>query len=428
MQLTIVNSEPMQSISSNDDLKTLLPNEILGNIFDQVINQKCPLLRDISSILLTCKKWTSVLKENPCISLAQTLFQLKDSNLSIITLPQECLATDQKKQFTSQELNLIERAQEGDLYYKDGFKRLLMVDSELFHPKSLFLSLLDRYPWEPEVCKNSANENIRKIAEEQLSILNSLAVGTDEERLTLIQNNSIAKLYVGVRNQSKKWHMAQIQVTFTLKEFLNFNDKNFFIQVARCFGRAVFNIHESLKKDREVVLAAVQPDGEALELVDESLKKDREVVLAAIQQNSYPLVHADESLKKNPDFVLAVVKKDGWTLQFIDESLKKDRAIVLAAIQQNSRALQFADKSLKKDREIVLAAVKQDGKVLRCADESLKKDREIVLAAVKQHGRALQYADESLKKDREIVLAAIQQDGGALEFADESLKKIERLS
>ncbi len=140
--MTCVNSEPMQSISSNNDLNTLLPNELLGNIFDQVINQKCPLLRDISSILLTCKKWTSVLEENPCISLAQILFQLKDSNLSIITRPQECLKikTDPKKQFTSQELKLIERAQQGE-YYGESFKRLLMGKSQLFHPESLFLSL-----------------------------------------------------------------------------------------------------------------------------------------------------------------------------------------------------------------------------------------------------------------------------------------------
>ncbi len=48
-----------------------------------------------------------------------------------------------------------------------------MVDSKLFHPKSLFFSLLDRYPWDPEVCKKSANPNIQHIAEEQLFILKS---------------------------------------------------------------------------------------------------------------------------------------------------------------------------------------------------------------------------------------------------------------
>ncbi|NVJ89710.1 MAG: DUF4116 domain-containing protein, partial [Flavobacteriaceae bacterium] len=44
---------------------------------------------------------------------------------------------------------------------------------------------------------------------------------------------------------------------------------------------------DSLKKDKEVVLAAVKQDGRALEYADDSLKKDKEFILAAVKQNSY---------------------------------------------------------------------------------------------------------------------------------------------
>merc|ERR1719421_2677587 len=54
---------------------------------------------------------------------------------------------------------------------------------------------------------------------------------------------------------------------------------------------------ESLKNDKEVVLAAVAQDGLALEYADESLKKDKDVVLAAVAQCGSALECADESLK-----------------------------------------------------------------------------------------------------------------------------------
>ncbi len=410
---------PLQTIykASNDSLlDTLIPNEVLGIIFDRVVNPDYSS-KHISSILFTCKKWKSVLQKNPCISLVQALFQLNGSHHpSTISHLQECLTTENES-FTSQELKLIDLANDNQ-----RFEQLLMVDSKLFHPKSLFLSLLDRCPWNPEFCTISANKNIQLVAEEQLSILNSLIFGTDEQRLTVIENDSIAKLYRGA-SRSATWRQAKTSVISTLKKFPNFNDKKIFIQVARCFGRSVFDIHESLKKDREIVLACVQRRGRTLRNADESLKKDRDIILAAVKQNGQALRYADGSLKKDQEIVLAAVKQNGNALQFVDESLKKDQEIVLAAVNQDGTALVYADESLKKDREIVLAAVKQSGDALFYADASLRKDREIVLAAVQQEGNGLQYAGKSLKKDREIVLAAVNQVGLALEYADASLRK-----
>ncbi len=420
MQITNFHSQTRQSTSEEFEFfLNTMPNEILGIIFDQIVNQKSQPLRNISSILLTCKKWERVLQTNPCISLLQTLFQITHSDrFPTITPPEECIVTDQKRDFTSKELKLIDRA----IGERRTFEKLLMIDSELFHSKSLFLSLLHRYIWEPEICKNSANQRIQMIAENQLSILNFLISGSDEEKLTVIKNEFIERFYFA--GQAQRWHEGKTSLLSTLKKFRNLNDdKKVFIQVARCFGDDVFDIDEGFKKDREIVLAAVQKNGTTLEYIDESLKKDREIVLAAVKQNGWLLQFADESLKKDPDTVLAAVQQYGTALRYADESLKKDREIVLAAVQQDSRALQLVDKSLTKDREIGLAAVKQDGRTLQFADESLKKDRKIVLAAVKQDGTALLYADESLTKDRKIVLAAVKQYGWILQYVDKSLKK-----
>ncbi len=378
MQISNIYSQTTQNYLEESLLNTLIPNEILEIVFDQVVNQKSQPLSDISSILLTCKRWENVLKANSCISLLQTLFQITHSDRFTITPPSECIIIpDKKKEFTSQELKLIDQANKEE----KTFEELLMVDSELFHPKSIFLPLLNRYLWDPEVCKNSANQHIRMIAENQLSILNSLISGTDEERLTVIKNDFIEKFYQGGKVKERQYE-AQTSVISTLKKFFDLNDKKVFIQVAHYFGCAIFVIDESFKKDREIVLAAVKQDGyNALYKADESFKKDRKIVLAAVKRDGSALYIADESLKKDREIVLAAVKKDGYALKYADESLRKDREIVLAAVKQYGEALQYADESLRKDREIVLAAVKQNAWSFRFVlDKSLKKDQEIMLA------------------------------------------------
>ncbi len=402
MQINNIPSQTTPNHLEESLLNTLIPNEILEIVFDQIVNQKSKPLSDISSILLTCKRWENVLKANPCISLVQTLFQIIHRRRFLITPPKEYILTDQKKEFTSQELKLIDQANKEE----KTFEELLMVDSELFHPKSIFLPLLNRYLWDPEVCKKSANKHIRMIAENQLSILNSLISGTDEERLTVIKNDFIEKFYQGGKVKERQQEV-QTCVISALNKFRHLDDKKVFIQVAHYFGRAIFDIDESFNKDREIVLSLVQKDGRALKYADESLRKDRDIVLAAVKENGNALLYADKSLTKDREVVLAAVQRTGYALSYTDKSLRKDREVVLAAVKQYGCVIEYADESLRKDRDIALAAVQQDGNALQYVDKSLRKDRDIVLAAVKKNGYALVYADESLKKDQEIVQLAV---------------------
>ena len=57
---------------------------------------------------------------------------------------------------------------------------------------------------------------------------------------------------------------------------------------------------------REEALKLVQEDAWNLQDLPEEFKKDKEIVLAAVQQDSYALRFADDSLKND----LAFVKKD----------------------------------------------------------------------------------------------------------------------
>eukprot|EP01051_Picozoa_sp_SAG22_P004045 SAG22_NODE_208_length_15237_cov_22.602774_6_plen_1481_part_00 len=187
-------------------------------------------------------------------------------------------------------------------------------------------------------------------------------------------------------------------------------------------GNALEDAAEFLKADREVVLAAVAQSGNALEDAAEFLKADREVVLVAVAQSGKALAYAAEFLKADREVVLAAVAQSGEALAYAAEGMRADREVVLAAVAQDGEALAYAAEFLRADREVVLAAVAQDGEALEDAAAGLKADREVVLVAVAQNGEALAYAAEFLRADREVVLAAVAQDGEALAYAAEFLR------
>ena len=115
--------------------------------------------------------------------------------------------------------------------------------------------------------------------------------------------------------------------------------------------------------------------------------KDKNVNLLFVPEN-----------KRKREIVLEAINRDGNALRYV-----RDREIVLATVKQNGHALQFASKALQNDKDIVLAAVRQDGYVLEFASEEFKNNKDIVLAAVKKDGRALEYASEKLQNDKEIL-------------------------
>jgi hypothetical protein len=101
-------------------------------------------------------------------------------------------------------------------------------------------------------------------------------------------------------------------------------------------------------------------------------------VLAAVKRNGGALKYAADKFKKDRKIVLTAVEQNGLALEYADK-FKEDRKIVLAAVKRNGLALKYAADKFKKDREIVLVAVKQDGRVFECADDILKKDKAFII-------------------------------------------------
>jgi len=118
---------------------------------------------------------------------------------------------------------------------------------------------------------------------------------------------------------------------------------------------------------------------------------------------------APEAVRADGEVVLAAVQQSGWALQYASAALRADRGVVLVAVRQDGRALQFAAPELQRDFKVVRAAVQQNGLALQNASDELRANREIVLAALRQTTLAVTMTDRSVWDDAE-VQAAIAND------------------
>ena len=216
-------------------------------------------------------------------------------------------------------------------------------------------------------------------------------------------------------------------------------------------GNVFYEADESFRSDPEIVLAAIKsmiaPSNLwGSDLIDEvKISANRELMIEAVKIDGSLLQYADDSLKKDKEVVLAAVSslssnhEDSFEiyLEYADDSLKKDREVVLMAVKHNCSSLEYASKNLQADREIVLAAVKfeaksgpvyQRGFMLEYASDDLKADREIVLQAMKNADSAYKYASEELQNDpelKEIAQPYLNRLKGSKAVADKKMKKDE---
>lgn len=174
---------------------------------------------------------------------------------------------------------------------------------------------------------------------------------------------------------------------------------------------------EELLQDPKFILQAVQTNGWAMKHIPEecelqcfyckqrvqslwllaklcvanAARNDREVVLAAVQQDGEMLRNASEELRSDRQFVLDLLKQGVNVLGHVSEELRNDEEVVLAAVQLCGGALEHASEEQQNDRKIVLVAVMQDGAALEHASQRLRNERHVVLAAVESSSTALPF-------------------------------------
>eukprot|EP00435_Cladocopium_sp_Y103_P031105 s3347_g7.t2 len=213
---------------------------------------------------------------------------------------------------------------------------------------------------------------------------------------------------------------------------------------------------DELKKDRQVVKAAVQLDApEIFPSVAARFQADREIVELAVKQHGNLLSFASEELRHDKALALLAVESDGWAVQFLAPELCRDQQVVMAALQQTlggrtpgvfpflvgtwrdhltdvvagagtvplMRLLQGGAECVKDDRELAMAALQQNCDIFPFLSFNLKAEKDLVLQVVKEKGGLLKHASPLLQADKEVVLAAVQQNGCALLHASPLLRR-----
>lgn len=151
----------------------------------------------------------------------------------------------------------------------------------------------------------------------------------------------------------------------------------------------------------------------ALEFAPE-MKKDEKFVYSVVQRTGLDLKDAHLSLRKNKNIVLAAVRNNPLALQFAS-ILKSDKEVVLEAVKKNGLALQFASEELRNDREVIYAAAIENLASLKFVDdEDIKNeiinDQPTIMKAVQHRGLSLFLASPKLKKDTEIITEAFKNN------------------
>lgn len=210
------------------------------------------------------------------------------------------------------------------------------------------------------------------------------------------------------------------------------------------FGIALEFASKRLQETKQIVMCAVSNDCRALRCAGPNMQDDLDVVMAAVasQNNAakangqsrieVAFLAGDETfvggfacasarIRDMADVALASVAGVGVTLKCVSDRLQNDREIVLAAVRRTGWALRYASRQLRADPEIVQTALAQSALAIEFVpDELLTFDT--VLAAVKSAPETLSHIAARWKENREIVCAAVAVDGCALEHAAASLK------
>ena len=112
----------------------------------------------------------------------------------------------------------------------------------------------------------------------------------------------------------------------------------------------------ALRADPTFMTDLVKECPGSLRWASDTLKKNPDVVLAALRKDDNAISEASDELYSVRAFVLQAVTIYGCSLRFAFSALRNDAEIVTAAIQQNKAAIQFASVEL---RQLMLLTLKK---------------------------------------------------------------------
>ena len=218
----------------------------------------------------------------------------------------------------------------------------------------------------------------------QLSITGPLHVA-ERELCILPKMSAVEKKYV-LSKTLPKVPLTKLSALATLRKNVNFYE----------------TLPLDLKRDRHIIQAALNANGESLSHVPEDLR-DEDNVRIAVKSRGWALKDVP-NVFKTKDIVHLAVNNRGSAIQFSPENLKNDPGIIRTAVSNDGNAIKFVQKD-KITKEIASIAVSKNGNLLRFIPIDIMDD-EIILSALMNNGDSLKYVPEELRT-KEVILTAV---------------------
>ena len=251
--------------------------------------------------------------------------------------------------------------------------------------------------------KKWISEKVRGMGS-MLSLASDKFKNDKEIVLLAVKNNGLALEYASAALKSDKdVVMAAVmekEDAMRLASDILKGDKEFILNLIKK-GRTYIYCHVSPKvlEERDVAREVITSNKFIdYSLIPESIKNDKELMLDAVKIKGGTLKSVSERLRGDKDVVRAALNQNGFAIDFATDNIKDDKEFALIALTNKPGSFMFLSERLRDDKELAMLAVKSDGFLLESASERLKNDKEIVLTAIKQNHESLIYASPEIVK------------------------------
>ncbi|CAE7213205.1 unnamed protein product [Symbiodinium pilosum] len=192
------------------------------------------------------------------------------------------------------------------------------------------------------------------------------------------------------------------------------NDRDFVLEAVQLDGRVLEHLPR-FHSDEEIILDALKTCSEAISFSD-GFRDNRDFALQAMNLEGLSLQHVSAELRRDKELVLAAVANCGRALEFASDELKQDEEVVWCAVCQEPSALQHAP-FFRANVDFLLRCISQSCKVLDFADACLKSNKEFAFGAVFADVHSLGFLAPELLSCSDLMLHATAIDEAALNYA-----------
>lgn len=160
----------------------------------------------------------------------------------------------------------------------------------------------------------------------------------------------------------------------------------------------VHEIPTPLRKNREIVLAAITHKGSLIEWADSIFHKDLEIMKIAISNYPMAIFRGSEEIKDNTDIVIDATKKDSRAFIACSSRIKNSKEIILQLTSVTEIA-QHISHELQDDEDVCKGFIANRGYFVRFFSERLRNKPEIMILAMESGGDTVfsKFAGNELK-------------------------------